>query len=293
MRDVLDSLSDSEKGNDEKFRELASVLENEVYIEDFRHSYAEFFPIVSQMMKKEKDNEEYSLQINLRDFIDYLYKTNKCDLVRHVHKILDHINLEVARFSYLLNGPEAQIEAFGNKLMVEQDKFEIKIKEFDTQMEKVAGEAREVQTQFVSILGVFAAIIVSFSGGMAFMGSILSGLKDVSTLKAVTLALVCGLILFNLIFMMMYFVGKLTGRNIYAKDPQKVVYVNCCGLTLIRKKLPYVFWMNFFLLLALFFCLCYAKFSYVCYLTSSIKKYLTYLLDYIINFIKAVVKLQN
>ena len=95
----------------------------------------------------------------------------------------------------------------------------------------------------------------SFSGSLSFIGNALNGMSNTSFFKAVFFILLCGMVVFNLIFLMMYIVGKITGRNIYARcesedcscDPSGKP--KCKGITRIKKRLPYIFWMNISLLI--------------------------------------------
>ena len=73
--------------------------------------------------------------------------------------------------------------------------------------------------------------------------------------KHISVLLIGGLIVFNTIFLMLYIVGKITNRNIYARCKTKDCSCGengeptCWGINRIRKRLPYVFWLNLTFLL--------------------------------------------
>ncbi len=90
---------------------------------------------------------------------------------------------------------------------------------------------------------------------MSLIGNALSNVEKAPFFKSIFFIALCGFIVLNLIFLMMYIVGKITGRNIYARC--KTEYCTCgennlptCnGFNRIRKRLPYIFWTNAILLI--------------------------------------------
>ncbi len=69
--------------------------------------------------------------------------------------------------------------------------------------------------------------------------------------------MLCGLVLFNTIFLLMYLVGKIIGRSIYAEckndhciDCGEGEKPKCGAVKRLLKRLPYIFWFN---ILTLFF----------------------------------------
>jgi hypothetical protein len=85
---------------------------------------------------------------------------------------------------------------------------------------------------------------------MTVLGSALTGMQEVHAFKATFFVLLCSLVLGNIIFLLMYLVGKLTSRNIYARCKTENCTCNppCNGFTRIRKRLPYIYWLNLILI---------------------------------------------
>ena len=77
-----------------------------IYKGGFRHSYADFFPLVVEVFKSEEYNHEY-LGSNLEALKNWVaqagmeQKQNGLDeeLLEHLAKLSDHINLEIGRYS--------------------------------------------------------------------------------------------------------------------------------------------------------------------------------------------------
>ena len=218
---------------------------------------------------------------------DYVDKKNEfAGLYSHLRKLSDHLNLEIARYNYYfldsqVDALQRQNEFLQNELRKASDTLSVaqekvssvyegletatqQLKAVRESVESAKGElssAKDVlgkanerigsmQTELVSVLSIFAAIVLTFSGSMSLLGSALTGMQETPFYKATFFVLLCGFILCNSIFLMMYIIGKITNRNIYArcKSPDCSCGSDgspmCKGIHRVRKRLPYVFWLN-------------------------------------------------
>lgn len=75
-----------------------------------------------------------------------------------------------------------------------------KVKETE---EKIGSIKNEVQSTTVTILGIFAAIVLAFSGVFSFSSSIMQNMGNVSIYRLIGVSAVLGLVTFNLIFCLM------------------------------------------------------------------------------------------
>ena len=119
-------------------------------------------------------------------------------------------------------------------------------------LEAASKQASSMQTEVISVLSIFAGIAFVFSGGMSFLGSAITSINNATNYELVVLViLLCGLVMFNTIFLMMYLVGRITNRNIFThcKTSDCTCQKQCGGLSKIRKRLPYVFYFNLFSIL--------------------------------------------
>jgi len=96
------------------------------------------------------------------------------------------------------------------------------------QATKELNDARQsvssVQTELIAVLSIFAAIVLTFSGSLSLLGSIFSEISKAPVFKSILFLLLVGLVVSNIIFLLLYIVGKITNRNIYARS--------------------YIFWLN-------------------------------------------------
>lgn len=227
-----------------------------LYTDGFRHNYSEFFSLIVEFAK---DDNEYSLDYlsnNLeaaRDLVELDFVAGEKEfrgLYKPLLKLSDHLNMEIGRYSYY-SISEQRVKDLEKRNQALQSE----LKEATEKLDEATSKVGSVQTDMISVLSIFAAIVLTFSGSMSLLGNALTGMQDTRVFKAVFFVLLCGFILCNTIFLMMYLVGKLTGRNIYAHCKSKDCTCGpdgspkCRGITRVRKRLPYVFWLNLTLIL--------------------------------------------
>lgn len=244
-------LSEKLLEDDIEKREISLKLV-EVYKSGFRHNYSGFFPIILEISKENNGYDIDCLSENLeslRAFVERDYVTGSKEfkiLYPHLEKLCDHLNLEIGRWSYYAQN-EHKIEDMESKTSLLNDGM----RKATIELESASERASSIQTELIAVLSIFAAIVVAFSGGFTFLGSVMTSINEALHYEAVVLvAIICGMVMFNTIFLMMYLVGKIIKRDIYARcltencscDNQSLK--KCNGLQRIRKRLPYVFYFN-------------------------------------------------
>lgn len=236
-------------GGEPEVRKMSLKL-LEVYRSDFRHNYAGFFPVILNISK---DQNKYSLDFlsenieTLRNFLEDDYVSGEkefSDLYTHIDKLCDHLNLEIGRLNYysINDNKIKDIESKTNELNYD-------LRKATNDLNKASKKAETIQTELIAVLSIFAAIVITFSGGVSFLGSAMTSINNAKYYEAVVLvAIICGLVIFNTIFLMMYLVSKIIDRNIYARCISTDCFAceesECRGITKIKKRLPYVFYFN-------------------------------------------------
>lgn len=279
---ILD-LSKLEKGilNESVTVEVITELKD-IYKDHFRHQYSALYPTIREITISDEYDPDILLE-NVRIIREYVEiehsKTGKYNsLYLPLLKLMDHINLELARhqvattdgrnFDNLhreiessreeLTAARTELMKANTELFDANLKLETLTNSLNTTREELdeANERTEnLQSQLVAVLSIFAAIIVAFFGGISFLGSAITSIQNVTIFKSILICVLCGLLLFNLVFLLLYVVAKLINRSIFAQcieDCNKKATCDCnsncaspcTGIKRVRKRLPYVFWVN-------------------------------------------------
>lgn len=237
--------------NETEIRKMA-IKSKALYSDGFRHNYSEFFSLILEIAKE--DNTMYNLDYlsnnleALRVLVEQDYINGEKEfngLYKPLSKLSDHINLEIGRYSYYSTSEE-KMKTIAKRNQTINAEMKVATDSLNEAKKGVAS----IQTELIAVLSIFAAIVLTFSGSMSLLGNAFTSMVTSSLFKTCFFVLLCGFIVCNTIFLMMYIVSKITDRNIYAKcktancscgengEPK------CCGITRIRKRLPYVFWLN-------------------------------------------------
>lgn len=144
---------------------------------------------------------------NLEIIVEYARENEKVndEVFLSLIKLTDHIGLEIKRDRELENRTFETINA--------SQKVLESMKSYDAKMEESQGMVRRFQIEMVAILGIFAAIVMAFSGGLDILsGSIsISGESDI--FRVVFVVLLCALIMFNVLAFLLYMILAIISLN--------------------------------------------------------------------------------
>lgn len=221
----------------------------EIYKGDFRHSYSNFFPMILEISKTSNEYNLESLSENMESLRQYI----ETDHIRghdefkeihdQIYKLCDHLNLEIGRWNYYSQYEQKIDDITSKTLATTKD-----LQEAEEKLKAASEQAGSIQTELIAVLSVFAAIVITFSGGFSIFGNIMASIGEAKQYEMVVLtAIICSLALFDTIFLLMYLVSKIINRNIYARcrtEDCSCENSRCNGITKIRRRLPYVFYFN-------------------------------------------------
>lgn len=158
------------------------------------------------------------------------------DIRDSIRKLYDHVSLDIARIQYSdaadrkLAGTEAlsAIRAKVNQMeravetdqqkqsdlrkefekqKREQSEYEKKLTQIQSNIEnaetaqkKVENELASQQREYIAILGIFAAVVLAFTAGIAFSTSVLENISGVSIYRMAGITLLIGIVLTNILF---------------------------------------------------------------------------------------------
>lgn len=178
--------------------------------EPYRHRYADICDLVFGEMGKSgeelDDGVPYSVNClaeNISIIHERMVAKGDGAQARSVLKLADHIDLEKTRLGHYISQQQALREfkeavADAKKERAEADR------EFAERLDKT-------RMEYIAVLGVFAAVVLAFNGGVGFSTSTLGALGIDSGIRALVFqtALV-GFVLINTICILLVFVWKMS-----------------------------------------------------------------------------------
>ncbi len=242
LNDVLIELSKSQdilkkpKDRGYFFIRLESIYYNSNK-ENFRHYYSDIFSTLTLI---DGDSSIGSLDIlaqNIQTIKDGYIPKNESengeliDISKEIVKLYDHTNLDIARINYTKTMTnETMSELIKNKVLVKDleksvQESEKSLKQLSNQTiedvkqlsQKVQDSQEDMQKEYITILGIFAAIVLAFTGGIVFSSSVLENIDKASIYRLALITFIVGLVFFNLIWLLIDFIRDINGKAIRKK----------------------------------------------------------------------------
>ena len=238
LNDVLKELSKSQDIlKDAKSRKDFFLKLEDIYYkcddENSRHYYSDIFSTLTLI---DGDSEIGSLEIlaqNMQTIKDgYTIENvdnngNKIDIRKEIIKLYDHTNLDIARINYTKTmSNETMSELVKTKLFSKELEKKVKASEewvrksqkrtinhIEIMSNDIKKNQKDMQKEYISILGIFASIVLAFTGGMTFSSSVIENIHKASIYRVTIIALIVGFVFINIIWLLMDFIKTITGRT--------------------------------------------------------------------------------
>lgn len=225
FRKFLFSLAKSQDYLQDKTNRYATYIQlEEIYhtedTNDFRHFYSDIFSVLTVIKSDSGLGDIDVLGQNMAIIREeyqpknYDANGNQIDISDSIRKLYDHVSLDIARIRYSENQ---------NRLYLGQDGLDdikAKINEVDAKLpdvqRKMADEVEEVkkelkasQKEYISILGIFSAVVLAFTGGIAFSTSVLENIHLASIYRTSFICLIIAFILLNVLYLLFKYIEKI------------------------------------------------------------------------------------
>ncbi|MCQ4773674.1 hypothetical protein NE634_07895 [Lacrimispora saccharolytica] len=83
----------------------------------------------------------------------------------------------------------------------------------ETRMD-LRSEIKGIEKEYISILGIFASIVLAFVGGITFSSSVLQNIGKVSIYRLLLVIVILALVLVNVIWMLIKFIAQINDKDI-------------------------------------------------------------------------------
>lgn len=83
----------------------------------------------------------------------------------------------------------------------------------ETAKKKIRNETKGIEREYISILGIFAAIVLAFVGGITFSSSVLQNISSISIYRLLIVVDLLGFVLTNVLYMLMNFILEINEKK--------------------------------------------------------------------------------
>lgn len=229
-----DELKDSKYKN-KIYKRFESLYYAEPPQKPFRHFYTDIFSVLTQIQQNPTLGDINILGQNLdiirKNYISENQKTNneKFSVVSEaIKKLYDHVNLDIARISYsdgadrkvsgesYLEEIQGQIESLKAELTKAnntEQKIQENISKTENKINSIENKLNNSQKEYITILGIFASIVLAFTTGISFSTSVLNNIAQASIYRITLISLIIGLVLINILFCLFYYINAIVNKK--------------------------------------------------------------------------------
>lgn len=230
FREILKDLSRSQETlKSEKSRlKVFTQLEDLYYIDKntrFRHFYSDIFSTLTQIKLDGNCNIDILGQ-NL-SIIRAQYKPLRRDETDHIidvsneiRKLYDHVSLDIARLAYSDNQDwqilqDGKLSNIKSRILDLESEYQKQIKTTNAHLANTQKKIENIQKEYIAILGIFSAVVLAFTAGIAFSTSVFENIHKASIYRLILICCIVGLVLLDLIFILFRYTDKIARDKEY------------------------------------------------------------------------------
>ena len=139
------------------------------------------------------------------------------NILKRFNKLEDHINLEYKRFTCISNKYGKEINEIKDKAEKLKTDIEVlsscKIREIEDKAIKLENDLKNSKINYVTILGIFSAIIIAFTGSIAFPNQVLEIVGEIELSAVFMIISIIAIFIGNIIFALFWFILHLNNRT--------------------------------------------------------------------------------
>ena len=216
--------------------------------------------VLRELINQEKEGspnqkryfQAYRSVIDLKDYVSM--ETIRVDQTDRQFRKVEKQTETVLGEARNLNTEALQLRSDTTKLGEEIGQVNTSAKQTLSEAQKISEEAKNLKTDVVAILAIFAAIILTFTGGVTVLGeAIATAATDAPLYRVLLVSILCILGLFNTIYLLFHMVSRLSGKNLSIDcdkgDCKECAEKEMCkGFKRFKRHSPYVVGFNIFLI---------------------------------------------
>ena len=199
IKKILDNI-----GNCGKVKDI--IDKNEIVGDTIPYSF------ITEYLRALDDEARVDFYDKTKIFKDKLnkdYKSTNNKTCENINKILENALLESKRVSEY-DKLEVQFNKSNEQIRISRDETRKNTELLNKYEEKMD----KMQSEFISILSIFSAVIIAFFGGINLLGSALSNIDSTNRYRLIIVVTLIGFIMFNVIFMLLYSISRIINKSI-------------------------------------------------------------------------------
>ena len=220
-----------------------------IYSAKFRHSYADFFHLITESWDENHPDALDSISNNiemLRQLLEQKMSAGEKGYTPSFYsslcKLSDHINLEIGRFNYYrlkdenMRFLEDRVDNITKKVSHSEQMAKDAEEMVNTSQSKLQGDLEEAQKEikniekeYIAILGIFSSVVLTFTAGIAFSTSVLENIHQTSVYRLILGVLLIAFVLINVIFLLFHYVDKM----VHGEDTKGLKFIKWINVTLV------------------------------------------------------------
>ncbi len=238
----------------------------------FKHYYSDIFSVLTEIHQNSAQNGNINvLGQNVENLKrNYRAKTpdtngNLIDVSDQIRKLYDHLSLDIARINYSDKGDdnlsqETKLHSIESKITElsravqstksQSDEINEKlditqkaVQSTKSQSDEVNEKLDNAQKEYIAILGIFSAVVLAFTAGIAFSSSVLQNMHSSSIYRILIVSLTVGLVTVNIIYLLFDFIVTMTRSRHTKEKPKKWTWLIINGIILLLMFCVTVAWL--------------------------------------------------
>jgi len=183
---------------------------------NYRHYYSDIFSTLTWIHNGLIPGDLRTLLLNISvihgDYDSYNHddEGNLINVRDCVDKLYDHVNLDISRIEFANAGDRATShEAKIDELKRNVNSLSSGIEKAQKDLGDTRDELRDSKKEYISILGIFSSVVLTFTADIAFSTSVLENIHQASVYRLVLGILLIAFVLINTIFLLFHYVDKM------------------------------------------------------------------------------------
>ena len=139
------------------------------------------------------------------------HRRNQCaNCRRNIEKLIDHINLEAVRIDYS-EALKEESDKIARKNLDANRRISSELKDVSLKLKQAEEKLKSQQTHIVTMLGIFASIVVAYVSGSSLSAAIFANMDKVDTPLLCFLTALIVIFISNLVYYLFALLRKING----------------------------------------------------------------------------------